>query len=223
MDRTVVVTGASRGIGRAIAESFAEAGALVVACARDADALADLPEEIVTQRADVRDEFDMERLMETAAREGGAIDVLVANAGVYHGEAGHTPITAESYAAWDDHVRTNGRGVFAAIKEAVPHLAADARVLVSSGRIAREARPGFGSYAVSKALAEATARQFAADLDIPVGVVDPGMVTTELTDGMEGRAPEEVAGLFRWAATEAPAEELDGGVLDLGAWKRATR
>jgi NAD(P)-dependent dehydrogenase (short-subunit alcohol dehydrogenase family) len=80
---------------------------------------------------------------------------------------------------------------------------------------------GYGSYAVSKATAEAIARGFAADLDQPVAVVDPGQVATELT-GDAGRDPDEVAAMFRWAAT-APAEAVDGEIVDLKTWKRATR
>jgi 3-oxoacyl-[acyl-carrier protein] reductase len=226
----VLITGGSRGIGAAVARRFGENGAHVALCARDEEPLHEVAADIVeaggeatTQRADVRDEFDVERFAETAAREGGPIDLVVANAGVYHGDPGATPLADESYAAFDEHVRTNGRGVFATVRESVPHLADDARVLVPSGSIARDAKDGFGSYAVSKALAEALARQFAADLDVPVGVVDPGQVSTELTGEGPGRDPAEVADLFHWAATEAPAEDLDGGVLDLRAWKKATR
>ncbi|MFB6083518.1 MAG: SDR family NAD(P)-dependent oxidoreductase [Halorientalis sp.] len=226
---TVVVTGASRGIGAAVVRDFAAAGAHVVACAREADELDDLAAaveaaegSVTTRRADVRDEFDVERLMETAAREGDGIDAVVANAGVYHGDPGETPLSAASYAAFDDHLRTNGRGTFATVRESIPHLNPDARVLVTSGAVAREPKPGYGSYAVSKATAEAVARGFAADLDHPVGVVDPGVVATDLTGG-QGRDPDEVAPMFRWAATDAPADDLDGGVLDLQAWKRATR
>lgn len=225
----VVITGASRGIGAAVARRFAEDGTHLTLCARDEDALhevaADVIEaggEVVTQRADVRDEFDVERLMETAAREAGTpIDLVVASAGVYHGSPGETPLDDEAYAAFDDHLRTNGRGVFATVREAVPHLAPDARVLVPSGRIARDAQPGVGSYAVSKALAEAVARQFAADLDQAVGIVDPEQVGTDLTGG-QGRPPEEVAELFVWAATDAPEADLDGNVLTLREWKTAT-
>ncbi|MFB6206393.1 MAG: SDR family NAD(P)-dependent oxidoreductase [Haloglomus sp.] len=226
----VLITGGSRGIGAAVARRFGADGAHVACCAREEEPLHEVAADVVeaggaatTQRADVRDEFDVERFAETAAREGGPLDVVVANAGVYHGDPGQTPLADESYASFDDHVRTNGRGVFATIRESVPHLAEDARVLVPSGSVARDAKPGFGSYAVSKALAEALARQFAADLDATVGVVDPGQVSTELTGDGPGRDPDEVADLFYWAATEAPADELDGGVVDLRAWKQATR
>ena len=227
-DTTTLVTGVSRGVGRAVARRFADEGAHVVGCARDADALDDLAEEIheldgdiTTQRADVRDEYDVERLCETAARAGN-IDCVVANAGVYHGPAGETPLAEESYAAFDDHLRTNARGVFATVREAVPHLADDARVLVPMGQVAREATAGFGSYAVSKAAAEALVRGFAAELDVPVGLLDPGQVATDLAGGA-GRDPADVAGMFVWAATGCDAADLDGAVLDLRAWRQATR
>ena len=219
-ERTVVVTGGTRGIGAASVRTFADAGVHVVTCARDREALDELASEvreadgtITTQRADVRDEFDVERLVETAAREGGAIDVLVANAGVYHGSPGTTPLDGASYAAFDDSLRTNARGVFATFREARPHLAEDARLLVLSGGVARDALEGFGSYAVSKAAAEAVARQWAADTDLDVGVVDPGAVATDLTDG-QGSDPEDAAALVRWAAFEADPDRLDGSVLD---------
>lgn len=227
--QTAVVTGASRGIGAAVARAFGDAGAHVVGCARDRDALAEVMDDIQERggtatgvRADVRDEWDVERVMDTAAREGGTIDLVVANAGVYHGDPGETPLQEESYAAVDDHMRTNVRGVFATVREALPHLAEDARVLVSSGEVARESRPGYGSYGVSKAAAEALARGFAGDLEQAVCIVDPGVVATELTDG-QGRDPESVAGQFEWAATEADAAEVDGQVVDLKTWRAATR
>lgn len=252
---TVVVTGGTRGIGRAVAAAFADGGATVVVGARDGDAVsetvaaleerlasatedaqsdadgdvgadADGDEEaaVAGVRTDVRDEFDLERLAETASRAGpnGGIDVVVPAAGVYHGEPGSTPMDRESYAAFDDHWRINGRGVFATIREALPHLNDEARVLVPTGSVARDAEPGFGAYAVSKATAEAVARGFAADTDYTVGCLDPGRVATELSGGT-GRDPESVAEMFVWAATTADPADVDGAVVDLKTWKRAIR
>ncbi|WP_336337999.1 SDR family NAD(P)-dependent oxidoreductase [Haloarcula brevis] len=227
---TAVVTGASRGIGERTAHAVADAGAHTVICARDAAALdavaADIRDaggSVTAVRADVRDEFDVERLVETATREGaGAIRYVVANAGVYHGTAGQTPLTEESYAAFDDHLRTNARGVFATIREAIPHLEPDARVVVPTGAVARQGMPGYGSYAVSKAAAEAVTRGFAADLEIPVGAVDPGQVATDLS-GDGGRDPETVAEMVLWALRDAAPSALDGGVLDWGDFRSATR
>jgi NAD(P)-dependent dehydrogenase (short-subunit alcohol dehydrogenase family) len=224
-DTTVVITGGSSGIGAACVRAFAGEGATVVACARatdDLEALAAEFETVEAVRADVRDEYDVERLMETAARLGERIDVVVANAGINHGAPGEMYLAEEPYSRFDDTLRTNVRGVFATVKEAVPHLADEARVLVPSGSIAREAKPGMGAYAISKAGAEALVRGFATDLDQTVGVVDPGLVATEVTGG-QGRDPEDVAPMFLWAATDCPTEDLDGQVVDLRSWKKATR
>lgn len=251
MDPTVAITGATSGIGRAVAEAFVDAGAFVAVSGRDGDAVdrtvaelngdggqgeeavgataADDGEESHDagtawgERVDVRDEFDLERFFQRAAREGGPIDVVLANAAVFHGAPGESPTDALSYADYDDTMRTNARGVFATVNEAVPHLADDARVIVPSGSVAHESTPGMGAYAVSKAAAEAVARGFAADLDAAVGVVDPGLVATDLTGKERAREPESVAPLFVWAATEAPAEDLNGERLGLREWKKATR
>jgi NAD(P)-dependent dehydrogenase (short-subunit alcohol dehydrogenase family) len=227
-ESTVVVTGATGGIGTAVAHEFATADDRVVVGSRDADAVAALVEDLSETtaatgvRTDVRDEFDLERLMETASTFGPrGIDVVVAAAGVYHGDPGGTPTDEESYSAFDDHLRTNARGVFATIQEALPHLSADGRVIVPTGSVARDALPGFGSYAISKAAAEGVVRAFAADVDSTVGCVDPGRVATDLAGG-EGRDPEAVAPLFRWAAIEAPADDLDGEILELADWRTAT-
>jgi len=228
--QTVVVTGGSRGIGRAVAVDLADAGGHVVVCARDSDELTDLTSEITERggsatalRADVRDEYDVERLMAEAAQvgHGGSIDAVVANAAVYHGDAGTTPLSTESYAAFDNHLRTNTRGVFATLREALPHLATDGRVVVTSGIVARDHVEGYGSYAVSKAAAEAVTRGFAADTDHVVGVVDPGQVATDLS-GDRGHDPADVAPQFRWALAEAPAELVDGEIIDRGDWRSHT-
>ncbi|WP_254535679.1 SDR family NAD(P)-dependent oxidoreductase [Halomarina litorea] len=229
---TAVVTGASRGLGASVARLFASEGAHVVVCARDAAAVDGVAEGIredggsaTALRSDVRDEFDVERLMETAAREGlgKGIDVVVANAGVYHGDPGHSPLAEDAYSAFDDHVRTNGRGVFTTVREALPHLADGARILVPSGSVARDPKAGFGSYAVSKALAEAVVGQFAVELDVPVCVVDPGQVSTDITGNGPGRALEDVAPMFRWAASDVSAEDLSGAIVTLKDWKGVTR
>lgn len=225
---TAVITGGTRGIGRRVAESFADEGATVALCGRDAEEVDATVETIedaggnaVGVRADVRDEFDVERLMETAARTGeGGIDVVVANAGVYHGTPGETPLTSESYAAFDDTIGTNCRGVYAAIRESLPHLAEDARILVSTGSIGHETHAGYGSYAVSKAAAEGLVRGFSAELDGTVVGIDPGVVGTEIMGG-QGRDPEDVAGLFVWAATDA--EDVNGEIVGLKRWRQATR
>ena len=233
---TTVVTGAGDGLGRAVATAFADAGATVVIGARDGDAVAATVDALESRlepgtgtgtgraaenagptaagvRTDVRDEFDLERLAETASRTGAnaGIDVVVPAAGVSHGEPGSTPLHRESYSAFDDHWRVNGRGVFATIRESLAHLNDGARVLVPTESAAREADPGDGSYGASRATAAAVARGFAADTDYVVGCLDVGSAAREDDDGIL----ETVAEAFVRAATETPAAELDGRVVDV--------
>lgn len=232
-DSTVVVTGATRGVGRAVAAEFASQDAHVAICARGADdvteTIADLEGvgdgEVDGVRADVRDELDVERLFEHAIRLGEAntVDVVVANAAVTHGTPGETPIAEAGYDTFRDTVRTNVFGVFSTFREAVPHLTDGATLVVPSGSVARETKPKMGAYGVSKAGAEAVARQFHADTPATAFVLDLGLVATELTGGEQGRAPEDVAGMFSWAVAEADPEEHGGGVLGLREWRKATR
>jgi NAD(P)-dependent dehydrogenase (short-subunit alcohol dehydrogenase family) len=223
---TAVVTGASRGVGAAVAREFGAAGARVVACARtldDVEAVAadvrDAGGTATALRVDVRDEFEVERLAERAAADG-AVGVVVPAAAVNHAAPGEAPVHEAPYDRFDDTLRTNLRGVFATVRELAPHLAPDARVLVPTGGVAREPTAGMGAYAVSKAAVEGLVRGLAADLDADAALVDPGLVATDLSGG-RGRDPADVAPMFRWAATEAT--EVDGELLDLRAWKRATR
>ncbi len=233
-DATVLVTGTSRGIGRALLAAFAAEGATVVGCARDgaaleeavaeadADAGADGHVEGVT--ADVRSEGAVADLIDAAVGAGDrdAIDVVVANAGVNHGTPGEMPIEGESYDRFDDTLATNLRGVFAVAKEAHGAMPESGRLLVPSGSIATEPKEGMGAYAVSKAAVEGLVRQFSVDVAQTAAVVDPGMVESDLS-GPGGRDPEDVAPMFVWAATEADAGGIDGDRVDLRTWKRATR
>jgi 3-oxoacyl-[acyl-carrier protein] reductase len=220
MTTTVVVTGAANGLGEAVARAFAEQGATVALGDRDRDAIDALAEELggVALRTDVRDEYELERLMETASKAGdeSGIHVVVSCAGVYHGDPGETPLDDEAYSAFDDTMRTNARGVFAAVREAIPHMDTDGRVVVPTGRVAREAAPGYGAYAVSLAAVEGVARQFAADCEQTVGCVEAGDVTTDFQETGD-RDPETVADLVTWAASVP--DQLDGAVLDRSDWE----
>lgn len=224
-DFTAVITGASRGIGAAVTKVFGENGGELVIGARDESALEDVAAELPATpvRVDVQDTESVTGLLDVASDELGEIDVLLPNAGIYDGPSGKTPLPEEPDERFEKHMAVNARGVFATIREAVPHLAEDASVLVPSGKPAREPTAGSGSYGVSKAAAEAIARGFSADLEQVVGVIDPGQVQTALTEKEHGRTPVDVAPMYLWAAREAPADAVDGAVTGIKEWLRATR
>jgi len=228
--QTVVITGGTRGIGRAVADEFATAGAQVVICGRETervertiDELNDGHDRVSGLAVDVRDEAGLTDVFEHAADRGETVDIVVANAAINHGTPGEMPLDGESYDQFDETMSTNVRGVFATIKQAVPHLSTEARVLVPSGSVARKAKAGMGAYAVSKAAAEALARGFSVDLKQPVCVVDPGLVATELTGIKNARDPTAIAPMYLWVATEAEPSDIDGEIVSLRTWKQSTR
>jgi len=224
---TILVTGASRGIGAAVAAEFAAHERRVILCARSADGLESTADAVsdaggtpVVAPVDVTDEARVGDVIADTVSD--TLEVVVPAAAIMPHSPGDRPLEEEEYDEFRRVLDTNLHGLFAVIRESVPLLSADGRVLVPSGSVAREPTAGMGAYGVSKAAAEGLARGFAADLDQTVGVVDPGLVATELT-GDSGRDPKDVAGMFRWAATDCPAAELDGAVVGLREWKTATR
>jgi len=125
--KVAVVTGASQGIGRAIAAGFCEAGADVVVCSRKADEATRAAEEIdfggegraMGVEADVRELADVRRMIEATVREFGKLDILVANAGV---GGGFDPIDEIEPDDWRRVIDTNLTGVYHCCHVAVPEM-----------------------------------------------------------------------------------------------------
>jgi 3-oxoacyl-[acyl-carrier protein] reductase len=124
--KTAVVTGASKGIGYAVADSLARAGANVVICARNAEEVAKagrtLDElghgRVIGVACDLREHDDARRLIGRAVEEFDRVDVLVNNAGVGH----FAPIEEITVEQWRQILDTNLSGVFYACREAIPHM-----------------------------------------------------------------------------------------------------
>lgn len=195
IDRTVVVTGASSGIGSRVAGHLVRRGARVVAAARRADRLAALaesldgaPGRLHAVRADVTDPEEVERMVAAAVEVFGTLDGLVNNAGinVEGAVAGFSPIEFRRM------LETNVVGPFLCIKAALPLLrerGGGSIVNIGSTLVARP-RPGRFGYIASKGALEAMSRALAADLGgegVRVNVVRPGLVPSEL----RGRTEEE--------------------------------
>jgi NAD(P)-dependent dehydrogenase (short-subunit alcohol dehydrogenase family) len=237
----VLVTGASRGIGRAVAAAFAQAGDRVaVHCnrsVREAEQVAaSLPGEgHVTVRADMADAEAVRRAVDTAAADLGRLDVLVNNAGVF---LAHPPLSTsyeEWQAVWSATLGTNLTGAANATFCAVPHLVAagGGAVVNVSSRGAFRGEPDCPAYGASKAALNSFGQSMAVALagrNISVATVAPGFVDTDMArsvlDGPDGEAvrrqspfgrvarPEEVAAAVLWLASPE-AVFSSGTIIDV--------
>ena len=221
--KTIVITGASSGIGRALALRAARGGMTVIGVARDAARLAALREEasrssgrIETMVADVGERGAAARIVAFALQQGSGIDVLVNNAGA----AAAGPIVEQSDAALQQQFATHVTGPVALVREALPALQASRGhvVMVGSGA-ARVAVDGLGAYSPAKAaLRSATSilRRELRRYGIAVTYVDPGVVDTPFMEraGLEGaqkamRVSPEVVARKIWHALASRPRELN--------------
>jgi 3-oxoacyl-[acyl-carrier protein] reductase len=236
-----LVTGASRGIGRAIAREIAEQGASVVVhygsnenAARET--LAALPAgDHVVLRADLGDPAEARRLADRAFQRYGRIDVLVNNAGIYERQ----PVLETSFEEWLDVWRrtldTNLIGPAALIHAVVPHMVegGGGRIVNVSSRGAFRGEPTHAAYGASKAGLNSLAQSLAKALaphNVFITTVAPGYVATDMAEpylsGPKGAqivadiplgrvaAAEEVARLVAFLATPG-TESLTGAVIDV--------
>ncbi|MEJ2870973.1 SDR family oxidoreductase [Actinomycetospora sp. OC33-EN08] len=198
---TAVVTGASSGIGNATARALAAEGARVALFARRRDKLEDLARELgenaEVHEVDVTDADAVRDAIDTVARDRGGIDVLVNNAG--YGTM--DPAAEADLSEWRTMVDVNLNGVLATTHAAVSHLTEAASgprgiadvVTVSSVAGRTVTGPGSNVYAATKhavnAFSEAL-RQELAPQHVRVGLVEPGLVDTELTNTGRQNAPD---------------------------------
>lgn len=239
--RRVLVTGASRGIGRAIAATFADAGDRVAvhygsSQARAEEVVAGLAGDgHVMVRADMADADAVRAAVDEAAERLGGLDVLVNNAGVY---LAHPPLETsyeEWQQSWSRTLATNLTGGANTTFCALPHLiaAGGGAVVNVSSRGAFRGEPHNPAYAASKAGLNAFGQSMAlalAPYDIRIGTVAPGFVETDMVrdrlDGPGGDAlrsqspfgrvarPEEVASAVFWLASEG-ARFASGTIIDV--------
>ena len=193
-DRVVVVTGAARGIGRATAAQFADAGAVVAGADRDVEALEAVEELSLRLGGDVGDTDDAHRIIDETVAAFGRLDVLVNNAGAWLLK----PTAEISPEEWDDQLSTNLRSLFLLTRRAYPALAETGGNVVNVASIAalRFTTPHV-AYASAKAGVVAMTRDLAAEYapDVRVNAVAPGPIDTmHLTASM---APEERADFGR--------------------------
>ncbi|MEU0032858.1 SDR family oxidoreductase [Streptomyces sp. NPDC006333] len=212
---TALVTGATAGIGRAVALQLALEGADIVVHGRDQDRGADVVTEIERAggaarfvQADLSDPADVERL----ARDAGDVDVLVNNAGVYK----FLPTSEMTPELFDLHMDLNTKAPYVLVRALTPGMARRGRgsiVNISTLAVAVAAK-GAGMYAASKAALEQLTAVWAAEFaeqGIRVNAVAPGPTRTPGTDAMDAdslRAIADTTALRRIAEPEEVAEAV---------------
>lgn len=196
-DRVAIVTGGSRGIGRATALRLAEAGARVlVNFLRDEGAAKEVVEQIERSGgeasavgADVSTLEGAAALADAALRGYGRIDIAVCNAGVWEG----SPVESMSEELWDRVIETNLKGTWTVCRAVVPSMKerGEGRIVIVSSTAGQRGEAGYSNYAASKGGQISFTKSLATELaphGICVNAVAPGWVDTDLNSGVFGDA-----------------------------------
>ena len=225
--RAALVTGASQGLGLAIARAYVEAGASVMLCARDADlldraraevtALASATQRVLATPADVSQRDQVERLVDATFGAFSRLHVLVNNAGVYG------PMGLTEHVDWDGWVRAIEINVFGSIlmcRAVVPHFKANryGKIVQLSGGGATNPLPRLTAYAASKAAIVRFAESLALELKdhgIDVNSMAPGALNTRMMTELLAAGPAAIGAAF-FERMKRTADE-GGTPLETGA------
>jgi 3-oxoacyl-[acyl-carrier protein] reductase len=214
MRKTAIVTGASRGIGRAIALRLAADGfGVVVNFAGNAGKAEEVVNEITSKggralaiQADVANPDDVKQLFEKTLKAFGQIDVVVNNAGIMT----LSPIAKGDVETFDKVIATNLRGTFLVLSQAAQHVAEGGRIIAFSSSVLAKSFPTYGPYIASKAGVEGLVPVLANELrgrNITVNAVAPGPTGTDLF--LNGKTSEQIAQLSRLAPLERLGQPED--------------
>jgi len=215
-DKVALITGASQGLGRALALAFAREGARVVVNARSEDSVRpvageveDAGAEVLAVAADVSKGADVERLVGESVERFGRIDVLVNNAGLLGPR-----VAIEDYPEdeWRRIIDANLTGPFLVSKATIPYLSEGASIINVVSGVSVEGRAEWGAYSVSKFGMEGLNQILAAELaerGVRVNAVDPGGMRTDMRaaaypeeDPKTRITPEENTAVFLYLASD---------------------
>lgn len=177
---TAIVTGGSRGIGRAVVERLRREGARVLTCGRG-ERPGDLPEEVLWTRADISRVTDAERVLAEANSAFGPVSLLVNNAGTQITKTVQDTTDEE----WELVVGANCRGVFHTCRAVLPQMTEHGGVIVNIGSISGTAAdPSMALYNASKAFVHGLTRSIAVDHgpQVRCNAVQPGWIMTGMAE-----------------------------------------
>src|SRR5574341_334288 len=234
LGKVALITGGSRGIGRAVAAAYADAGTSVMICGRNpADLNGTLREirasglEIDGIAGDIARAADVQRIVEAVIERYGKIDVLVNNAGIL---GPRQPIADYPVAAWRGVMEINLTGLFLVTRQVLPVMLAresGSIINVTSG-VGRAGKARWGAYAVSKAGVESFTQVVADEVKaagIRVNAVNPAATRTQMRalaypaeDPDILPTPETVVPIFLYLASDA-SKEVTGQSLNARDWR----
>jgi NAD(P)-dependent dehydrogenase (short-subunit alcohol dehydrogenase family) len=214
--KVALISGASQGLGRALALAYAKEGARVVINARSEESIRPVAgeveasgAEVLALAADVSKSADVQRLVDAATQRFDRIDVLVNNAGVL---GPRVAIAEYPEDEWRRVIDANLTGPFLVSKAVVPHMPEGGSIVNVVSGVSVEGRAKWGAYSVSKFGVEGLTQILASELEergIRVNAVDPGGMRTEMRaaaypeeDPMTRITPEENTGVFLYLASD---------------------
>ncbi|MGW9528152.1 SDR family oxidoreductase [Paenibacillus terrae] len=203
--KTAIITGSSRGIGRAIAEQLANLGAnVVINYASSPDKAKEVVEGIIQKggkaialHADLGKMSDIEALFTNTIAEFGKVDILVNNAGLMITK----PLADVTEADFDRQFALNVKGTFFACQQAMKHMENYGRIVNISTSVIGQMFPSYSVYAGTKGAVEQFTRQLAKEFggkQITINAVAPGPVNTELFQ--EGKTEQQIEGMKKMNA-----------------------
>ncbi len=203
-NKTAVITGASQGLGKAIATEFVKEGANVIICARNVNQLTSTQIELIeishprqsvfVIQADISNKNDMDKLYKTSIHQFGKIDILVNNAGI-QGPSGL--LENIDYNEWINSFYTNLFGVVYMCKIFIPHFKSNkyGKIINLSGGGAANPRAYFTAYSTAKAAVVRFTESIAEELksyNIDANCISPGAMNTKLFEEVLSRGPDSI-------------------------------